>query len=95
MERGVEIMEEKEIKTDQPVEEKKNHIWKKFFKEQLFFLIFGTLMAITYFIVFALKKDFVYLYLGLAALGVLVFFIGLEALFLVLKNRKNKEEKEC
>ncbi|MDE7263312.1 MAG: hypothetical protein K2N64_01445 [Anaeroplasmataceae bacterium] len=85
-------MEEKEIHDDFEIKQEKKILWKRFLKEHLFFLILGSVMSIAYFIVFSLKQDVVYLYLGIAVIGILIMFIGLEALFLVLKKKRNEEE---
>lgn len=62
--------------------------WKTFLKNQVFLFIVGIVACITYFIIFFLKKDEVYLYLSISVLGIVLLWIGLEALVMVIKEKK-------
>lgn len=65
--------------------------FKKIFKDQLFLIILGIVSFITYLSIFFIKKDEVYLYLSIAVPCVVVVWIGVVSLFIVIKEKNQKE----
>lgn len=76
-------------------EVKKKELWKKFFLDQAFILIMGVVAFIVFMIISFVIQDQVYLYLAIGVLGIVLLWIGGEAIVWYWKNRKPKEEETC
>lgn len=73
----------------------KKTIWKRFFLDQLFLLITGIVAFIVFISICFVIQDKVYLYLAIGVLGIVLLWIGGEAIVWYWKNRKPKEEETC
>ncbi|MCM1557692.1 MAG: hypothetical protein NC087_09240 [Anaeroplasma bactoclasticum] len=75
-------MEEKQKKDRLP--------WKQFFKDSFFLIILGVISFITYFIIYFLKNDKVYLYLSLVIPCIIFLWIGITVVYRILKQKKQQ-----
>ncbi|MDE6241874.1 MAG: hypothetical protein K2M08_05610 [Anaeroplasmataceae bacterium] len=83
-------MEKKDIAQEE-TKKKIDSPWKKFFKDQIFLMIVGILAFIIYLIIYFLKNDIVYLYLSICTPCIIIIWIGMLAVYMVLKENKKKK----